>query len=183
MVSCDRDPKACVGAKRCAAHRLATAAALGHSGRVYGARGYVVLAYNVFLPLSIYLSIYPSIHLSIVIHFVFAAEVSTIPLSLPISPCGIVSTPNGPLIIACSKTYSVYAVHPSTGHCERIAGTGVAGRSFDGSALSAGFRVPFAVTLVKKECCVYITDAGCSSICRLTLPAQWFSGDSTKHKH
>jgi hypothetical protein len=46
----------------------------------------------------------------------------TLKLHAPIMPHAIVCTPLGVLILSCTRTHSLYAVHPSIGELERVAG-------------------------------------------------------------
>jgi hypothetical protein len=97
---------------------------------------------------------------------------STIALSFgALTPFGIAATPSGALIVSCTKTHSVYAIDPYTGHCERVAGTGSSGEPKDGPALQAVFEETQALVAVDSECSAYVSDL---AIRRITLPPEFF---------
>ncbi len=77
------------------------------------------------------------------------------------------------LIVTCLYSSCVYSIYPTTGHCERIAGTTL-GRVRDGPALSAVFEMPSHVQVVASECCAFVSDSCNHCIRRLSLPPQWF---------
>ncbi len=68
----------------------------------------------------------------------------------------------------------MFAIHPSTGHCECMAGTGYAEAPIDGPALSATFAGPLGVVVIDNECSAYVSNLDADSIRRLTLPPSYF---------
>jgi hypothetical protein len=88
---------------------------------------------------------------------------------------GIAATPSGVLIVCCGDTHSVYAIDPSTGYCEWIAGMGcAAGEMKAGPALAAVFNEPMGVAVVDSECGAYVSEGRSHSIRRLSLPPNFF---------
>jgi hypothetical protein len=77
------------------------------------------------------------------------------------------------LIVTSCNDGCVYGVDPTTGHCQRIAGS-KKGKVKDGPGLSAVFHSPFCAEVVASECCVYVTDYHNHCIRRITLPPHWF---------
>ncbi len=106
-----------------------------------------------------------SSHLAVSPVYDRAAALSTVQLSQRIDPTGIGATPCGVLIV--SSGLNLYAVQPATGRCQLIPYT-----------RSADFNLSIftwnAVEVVNSERCAYLSDPISNSICRITLPPQWF---------
>jgi hypothetical protein len=100
-----------------------------------------------------------------------------VPLSCALNPKGIATLPCGALLVSCDKTFCVYLVQPTTGHCTRIAGTGECATSQQLAACpgsSATFSLPWGVALAPPEQCVYVTDMRLKCIRRIALPPELF---------
>ncbi len=110
-------------------------------------------------------------------------ELSSIQLPKELSLCSVAVTPSGVLIVSCGRTASLYAVRPSTGHCQRVAGDGGGGTLKDSPALSAKFCAPRGVVVADSECCAYVCDLWNHAIRRITLPPEYFEPPFTGHSH
>jgi hypothetical protein len=92
-------------------------------------------------------------------------ELGTIRLSLPLHLNGIAATPSGALIAVCGDT-SVYAISPSSGHCELVE----SGRNPMFGELRSK---PRAVAVVDSHCAAYMFDLE-DQIRRVSLHAKYF---------
>jgi hypothetical protein len=104
-----------------------------------------------------------------------SGEVTCVPTSQPqtIDPMGIAMTSSGVLLISCWETHSLYAVHPATGECERIAGTQAKGDS-DGPGLYAAFHRPSGIVVLDALRVAVVCDQLNYSVRRVTLPPRLF---------
>ncbi len=106
-------------------------------------------------------------------------ELSRIQLSRSLNPMGVACTPSGVLIVTCHATNSVYAVDPTSGRCQLIAGS-TNGPVRDGPGSKAVFSVPIAVDVAAPERCAYVSDYFNHCIRKITLPPEWFIPKASK---
>ncbi len=106
-------------------------------------------------------------------------ELSTIPKSPAITaPSGICQTPSGVLLVSCTDTHVVYAVHPLTGSTVRLVGDGLpANLPADGAPLAAAhaqLHTPSGIALSEAEQCLYVCEYQNHAVRKITLPKHMF---------
>ncbi len=92
------------------------------------------------------------------------AELSTLPLSVPMDPRAVACTPSGMLIVSNEADGRLYEVHPTTGRCEHM----------QTAPKSPGLAYPISLSLVASECCLYVCDKSRNAIFRVALPPRMF---------
>ncbi len=87
-------------------------------------------------------------------------------------PGSLVCTSLGVIIVFCYKTHRFYAVHPTTGAIERVAGCGKRAVSVGSAHRAAAFKDVYCMTVVDNDPSggptIYAGDLGC--IRRIPLP-------------
>ncbi len=108
-------------------------------------------------------------------------RVTAIKLSQRLDPVGLALTPSGHLIVSCGRTRRLWAVQPSDGECEWVAGCGATGagdsaatKPTEQPALQAVLGSPHGLVVVERERAAFVCDPDNNVIRRVTLPDKYF---------
>ncbi len=91
------------------------------------------------------------------------------------SPCGLVNTPSGHLIVSCNTTSSLFLIDPSVPAPEliRVAGAGKDDFGIE-PIITREFGDVHGLVVAGSDRCLYVSDSWTATISRITLPAQLF---------